>query len=119
MPTREEVQARLDKILQKKADTLKTVSAKAAKLKAQLASFDRPTKTQRRLETRCKILLGAFVLETLQNDGDSLQSFVFRDRKFADWLVRPTDKAALESFAAWASSSPSSGPSSQAKTDTP
>ena len=66
MATREEIEAKLAAIDQSKAEALKALQAKRAKLKAKLAQLDRPTKSARRLDARRKILLGAFVLEQLR-----------------------------------------------------
>lgn len=96
MPTRQDIQARLAAIEQKKADALKALQAKRAKLKAQLAELDRPTKSQRRLDARRKILVGAFVLETLENSGLSPEALTFHGKRFFDWLVRPTDRAVFD-----------------------
>ena len=100
MATRQEIQAKLAAIDQKKADALKALQAKRAKLKAKLAEFDRPTRSQRRTDARRKILLGAFVLEQLERTGSSPQRLTFEGQRFFDWLVRPTDRAV---FAAQAS----------------
>jgi len=96
MATRQEIQAKLAAIDQKKAAALKALQAKRAKLKAKLAEFDRPTRSQRRLDARRKILLGAFVLEQLERSGGSPQSLTFEGQRFFDWLVRPTDRAVFD-----------------------
>jgi len=98
MATRQEIQARLAAIDQKKADALKDLQAKRIKLKAQLAQLDRPTKSQRRLDARRKILLGAFVLEQIQDAGTTPQNLTFQGKRFFDWLVRPNDKAVFETL---------------------
>ena len=99
MATRQEIQAKLAAIDQRKADALKVLQTKRAKLKAQLAQLDRPTKSQRRLDARRKILLGAFVLEQLEHAGLSPQDLTFRGQRFFDWLVRPNDRAMFETTA--------------------
>ena len=109
MPTRQEIQARLEAIEQKKANTLKDLQAKKLKLKAKLAALDRPTKSQRRLDARRKILVGAFVLEQLERVGRSPQALAFEGQRFVDWLVRPTDRAAFEELAA-GEAAPSNSP---------
>ncbi|MDP9088866.1 MAG: DUF5710 domain-containing protein [Pseudomonadota bacterium] len=96
MATRQDIQAKLAAIDQKKADALKALQTKRAKLKAQLAQLDRPTKSQRRLDARRKILLGAFVLEQLEHAGISPQALTFEGKRFFDWLVRPNDRAVFE-----------------------
>jgi hypothetical protein len=96
MATRAEIQAKLAAIDQRKADALKALQTKRAKLKAKLAQLDRPTKSQRRLDARRKILLGAFVLEQLEHAGVSPQALTFEGKRFFDWLVRPNDRAVFE-----------------------
>ena len=96
MATRKEIEAKLAAIDQKKADALKALQAKRAKLKAKLAQLDRPTKSARRLDARRKILLGAFVLEQLERIGSSPQALTFEGKRFFDWLVRPNDRTVFE-----------------------
>lgn len=97
MATREEIQARLAAIDQKKADALKALQAKRAKLKAQLAELSRPTKSQRRVDARRKILLGAYLLEHMQDPTDiGSQAVAFEGKHFLAWLVRPTDRAVFD-----------------------
>jgi hypothetical protein len=108
MATRQEIEAKLAAIDQKKADALKTLKDKRAKLKAKLAQLDRPTKSARRLDARRKILLGAFVLEQLERTGSSPQALIFEGKRFFDWLVRPNDRTVFETFTGDASSTSSS-----------
>jgi hypothetical protein len=96
MATREDIQAKLAAIDLKKAEALKVLQARRAKLKAKLASLDRPSKSQRRLDARRKILLGAFVLEQLEHAGSTPLALTFEGKRFADWLVRPNDRAVFE-----------------------
>lgn len=96
MATLQDVQAKLAAIEQRKAQTLKDLQAKRVKLKAQLAQLQRPTKSQRCIDARRKILLGAFVLEQLERTGSSPQSLSFEGQRFFDWLVRPTDRAVFD-----------------------
>ncbi len=98
MATREDIQAKLAAIDQRKADALKTLQAKRAKLKAKLAQLDRPSKSQRRLDARRKILLGAFVLEQLERTGSSPEGLTLEGKRFFDWLVRPNDRAVFETL---------------------
>jgi len=114
MATREDIQAKLAAIDLKKAEALKVLQARRAKLKAKLASLDRPSKSQRRLDARRKILLGAFILEQLEHTGASPESFSFAGKRFFDWLVRPNDRAVFESET---SSSAMSSPPSPAETN--
>jgi hypothetical protein len=104
MATREDIQAKLAAIELRKAEALKVLQAKRAKLKAKLAQLDRPSKSQRRLDARRKILIGAFVLEQLEQTGRSPQALTFEGKRFFDWLVRPNDRAAFETPAATATS---------------
>jgi hypothetical protein len=110
MATRKEIEAKLAAIDQKKADALKALQAKRAKLKAKLAQLDRPTKSARRLDARRKILLGAFVLEQLERTGSSPEGFSFEGKRFFDWLIRPNDRTVFETTANAASTSSSPGP---------
>src|ERR1035438_7969098 len=98
MATRQDIEAKLAAIDQRKAEALKALQAKRAKLKAKLAQFDRPTKSARRLDARRKILLGAFVLEQLERTGSSPQALSFEGKRFFDWLVRPNDRAVFETL---------------------
>lgn len=118
MATRKEIEDKLAAIDQKKADALKALQAKRAKLKAKLAQLDRPTKSARRLDARRKILLGAFVLEQLQRTGGAPQTLTFEGQRFFDWLVRPNDRSVFEDLAASAPRTLSPSPR-VAKTDTP
>lgn len=96
MATRKEIEDKLAAIDQRKAEALKALQAKRAKLKAKLAQLDRPTKSARRLDARRKILLGAFVLEQLERTGSSPQALTFEGKRFFDWLVRPNDRTVFE-----------------------
>jgi hypothetical protein len=96
MATRAQVEARLAAINQKKVDALKALQARSKKLKSQLARFDRPSKSQRRLDARRKILIGAFVLDQLELAGRTPEALVFEGKRFADWLTRPNDRAVFE-----------------------
>jgi hypothetical protein len=96
MATREDIQAKLAAIDQRKADALKDLQTKRLKLKAKLAQLDRPSKSQRRLDARRKILLGAFVLEQMQHAGISPQALTYEGKRFFDWLIRPNDRAVFE-----------------------
>jgi len=119
MATRADIQAKLAAIDQRKADALKTLQAKRAKLKAKLAQLDRPTKSARRLDARRKILLGAFVLEQLERTGSSPQALTFEGKRFFDWLIRPNDRAVFETVTVGASSGSKSATPKIATTDTP
>jgi uncharacterized membrane protein YccC len=96
MATRKEIEAKLAAIDQKKAEALKALQAKRAKLKAKLAQLDRPTKSARRLDARRKILLGAFILEQLERTDSSPQALTFEGKRFFEWLVRPNDRTVFE-----------------------
>lgn len=108
MATRAEIQARLLAIDQKKAAALKALQVKRLKLKAKLAQLDRPSKSQRRLDARRKILIGAFVLDQLERLGRAPDALVFEGKRFVDWLTRPNDRAVFDA-------SPSSAPAATPK----
>jgi hypothetical protein len=110
MATRAEIEAKLAAIDQRKAEALKALQAKRAKLKAKLAQLDRPSKSQRRLDVRRKILLGAFVLEQLEHAGVAPEALTFEGKRFFDWLVRPNDRAVFETPAATTPTPESSTP---------
>ena len=114
MATREDIQAKLAAIDLKKAEALKVLQARRAKLKAKLASLDRPSKSQRRLDARRKILLGAFVLEQLEHAGIAPLALAFEGKRFDDWLVRPNDRAVFEIPTAAAPAAPPAGARSAA-----
>ncbi len=110
MATRKEIEDKLAAIDQRKAEALKALQAKRAKLKAKLAQLNRPTKSARRLDARRKILLGAFVLEQLERTGSSPQALTFEGKRFFDWLIRPNDRTVFETTANASSTSSSPGP---------
>ncbi len=120
MATRADIEAKLAAIDQRKVEALKALQAKRAKLKAKLAQLDRPTKSQRRLDARRKILLGAFILEQLERTDSSPQTLTFEGKRFFDWLVRPNDRAVFATPAARVSSESTTAPTpSQIKSSTP
>ena len=96
MATPDDIKLKLAAIDQKKADTLKALQAKRAKLKAKLVQLQRPTKSARRFDARRKILMGAFVLEQLERTGFSPPGFTVEGKRFSDWLVRPNDRAVFD-----------------------
>ena len=120
MATSAEIQAKLAQIDQRKAEALKALQAQRAKLKAKLAQLDRPTKSQRRLDARRKILIGAFVLEQLEANGIAPQALTLEGKRFFDWLVRPNDRAVFDELAnsATAEGTPAASPQ-LAQVDTP
>ena len=93
MTPRTVIEAKLAAIDQRKAETLQALQRRREKLKAQLAALDRPTKSQRRLDTRRKMLLGAFILGQLEHAGLTPQTFSLQGQRFLEWLVRPNDRA--------------------------
>jgi hypothetical protein len=119
MATLQDVQAKLAAIEQRKAQTLKDLQAKRLKLKAQLAQLQRPTKSQRRLDARRKILLGAFVLEQMQHAGIQPSGLTFQGKRFFDWLVRPNDREVFEALTVEPPRSEALSPAGIAATDTP
>lgn len=53
-------------------------------------------KQKRAIETRQKILLGAFILDQINKHGEfirDVQGFEYGGVKFRDWLTRENDKA--------------------------
>ena len=96
MPTQAELRARLDAINLKEKERRAALSARKAKLLAQLKAASRPSRAERRLDARRKILLGAFVLDQLEVRQEDPASFEFNGKRFADWLVRPSDRAMFE-----------------------
>jgi len=96
MPTQAELRARLDAINQKEKERRAALSARKARLLAQLKAAARPSKAERRLDARRKILLGAFVLDQLEALQESPQRLEFKGKRFADWLVRDSDRACFE-----------------------
>ena len=96
MTTRAEIETKLAEIEQRKVAALKVLQNRRAKLKAQLAQLDRPSKSQRRLDARRKILIGAFVLEQMQHAGVTPQVLTFGGQRFFEWLGRPSDRAVFE-----------------------
>lgn len=121
MPTQAELRARLDAINQKDKERRAALAARKAKLLAQLKAASRPSKAERRLDARRKILLGAFVLDQLAVRQESPASLEFNGKRFADWLVRPNDRAVFGLPAAASGSSPKvpSSASHLAATETP
>jgi hypothetical protein len=120
MATRADIEARLAAIEKRKAESLKALKDKRAKLKAKLAQLDRPSKSARRLDARRKILLGAFVLEQLERTGSSPQALTFEGKRFFDWLVRPNDRAVFETSTARVSSESTTSPTPpEIKSSTP
>jgi hypothetical protein len=121
MPTQAELRARLDAINQKDKERRAALAARKAKLLAQLKAVSRPSKAERRLDARRKILLGAFVLDQLEVRQETPASFEFNGKRFADWLVRPNDRAVFGLPTASSVSSPKvpSPASHLAVTETP
>jgi hypothetical protein len=120
MTTRTVIEARLAAVERRKAATLQALQQQRAKLKAKLAAFDRPSKSQRRLDARRKLLLGGFVVETMQHAGLATQALSFQGKRFLDWLVRPNDRALFgEPPASIPASPPSAAPPPGPKADAP
>jgi hypothetical protein len=122
MPTEAELRARLEAINQKEKERRAALAARKAKLLAQLKAISRPSKAERRRDARRKILLGAFVLDQLEVREESPAGFEFNGKRFAEWLVRPNDRAMFEGMPTSATTpSPASGPSAHrvAQVDTP
>jgi hypothetical protein len=122
MPTQAELRARLEAINQKEKERRAALQARKAKLLAQLKAASRPSKAERRRDARRKILLGAFVLDQLEVREQSPAGFEFNGKRFADWLVRPTDRAMFEGMPTSATTPSPAGEASAhpvAQADTP
>ena len=95
MATRQEIQAKLAAIDQKKADALKALQVKRAKLKAARAArtayqIPAPLGCPPQNPRRC------LHLGKLEHAGLSPQALTFDDKRFFDWLIRPNDRAVFE-----------------------
>lgn len=116
MPTQDELRAKLEAINQREKERRATLAARKAKLLAQLKTLARPSKSQRRLDARRKILLGAFILDQLEHrEVSSPLELEFDGKRFRDWLTRPTDRAVF----GWVAAPPESPtPTTQLSTAT-
>lgn len=86
----EEARARAAEAMKKvKQLEVQQEAAKARKLAVALRG-------QRADETRKKILLGAFVLDLFNQRGLEARNFALAERRFADWLTRPDDRALFQ-----------------------
>ena len=71
----------------------KLKQAKARRSKQLAAERAKTAKVERAADTRRKVLLGAFVLDQLQNDTAKAAAFEMSGKRFMDWLVRADEKA--------------------------
>ena len=91
--TPESLREKLAAIDKRKAEQLAALAVQRQRLKAALAKLDRPSKAERRLDARKKILVGAFVLDRLAEAGKEIQGLEYGGVRFQDWLVREGDRA--------------------------
>lgn len=72
----------------------------------------------RKQDTRRKFLVGSFVLHKLQQEGVPIPELVFNGKRFADWLIRPTDRAAFVELGIDIHPAPPASPVAEALTPT-
>jgi hypothetical protein len=93
MPTKETLREKLVAIDKRKADQLAALAAQRKRLKASLAKLEKPSKMERRLDVRRKILVGSFLLDRLKSTGINPIDLDYSGVRFQDWLVRDGDRA--------------------------
>ena len=71
------------------AEKLKQLKAKKQQVEARNRAIQ--AKQERAIDTRRKILLGAFMLEVMEQCG--LTATTLEDGQFDKWLIRPDDRA--------------------------
>jgi hypothetical protein len=96
MPTKETLREKLAAIDKKKAAQLASLAAQRKRLKASLAKLEKPSKLERRLDARRKILVGSFILDRLNSADINPVDLEYAGVRFVDWLVRPNDRAVFE-----------------------
>lgn len=75
----------------------KLKQAKALRSKQAAAERSKAAKAARATDTRRKVLMGAFVLDQLQNDTAKAAAFEMGGKRFMDWLARADEKALFSS----------------------
>lgn len=75
---------------------LKLKQAKALKLKIEAQRKAVEKKKARSLDTRRKILLGAFVLEQCKKNGIGFDLVTYQNARLDDFLTRPDDRAVFD-----------------------
>jgi hypothetical protein len=93
MPTKETLREKLAAIDKRKAEQLAALAAQRKRLKASLAKLEKPSKAERRLDARRKILVGSFLLDRMTASGKSPKELEIDGVCFWDWLVREGDRA--------------------------
>ncbi len=93
MPTKETLREKLAAIEKRKAEQLAALAAQRKRLKASLAKLEKPSKAERRLDARRKILVGSFLLDRMTASGKSPGELEIDGVRFWDWLVREGDRA--------------------------
>ena len=93
MPTKETLREKLAAIDKRKAEQLAALAAQRKRLKASLAKLEKPSKAERRLDARRKILVGSFLLDRMTASGKSPKELEIDGVRFGDWLVREGDRA--------------------------
>ncbi len=93
MPTKETLREKLAAIDKRKVEQLAALAAQRKRLKASLAKLEKPSKAERRLDARRKILVGSFLLDRMTASGKSPEELEIDGVRFWDWLVREGDRA--------------------------
>lgn len=76
-----------------KADKLKALEEKQARIKAQIQAIKaRDTSQERRDDTRRKVLLGGFVMAQMRKNGVGVQSLTYESARFIDTLNNERDR---------------------------
>ena len=96
MPTKETLREKLAAIDKRKAEQLAALAAQRKRLKASLAKLEKPSKLERRLDARRKILVGSFLLDRMAATGKTPSDLVIDGVQFQDWLVRDGDRAVFD-----------------------
>jgi hypothetical protein len=96
MATKEALREKLAAIEKRKAEQLASIAAQRKRLKASLAKLDKPSKTERRLDARRKILVGSFLLDRLNAASINPVDLEYSGVRFQDWLVREGDRAVFD-----------------------
>lgn len=82
--------ATIDEKIKTLEDKLKQEKAKKQKIEARKKTLE--SKAQRAADTRKKILIGAYVLEEMQNVKHVPSLYKYSEKTFDSWLVRDDDR---------------------------
>ena len=96
MPTKETLREKLAAIDKRKAEQLAALAVQRKRLKASLAKLEKPSKLERRLDARRKILVGSFLLDRMAVSGKTPAELEIDGVRFRDWLVREGDRAVFD-----------------------